>query len=54
MLRVWEASDDAVCDFYNVLWIERRDGVAYRRACGWVPKAISEAYASGPVEVKLG
>lgn len=22
------------CHFYNVLWIERKDGIAYRRACG--------------------
>lgn len=47
-------SDDALCHLYNVLWIERKDEVAYRRACGWVPKAIWEAYTSGPVEVKLG
>jgi Heterokaryon incompatibility protein (HET) len=45
---------DIVCEFYNVLWIERRDGIAYRRACGWVPKYIWEAYANGPVEIKLG
>jgi hypothetical protein len=43
-----------VCEFYNVLWIERIEGIAYRRACGWVPKHIWEAYATGPVEVKLG
>jgi len=45
---------EAVCEFYNVLWIEHRDGTAYRRACGWVPKHIWEAHATGPVEVKLG
>jgi hypothetical protein len=46
--------DVPVCEFYNVLWIERQDGVAYRRACGWVPKAIWEAHLTGPIEVKLG
>lgn len=42
------------CEFYNVLWIERVEGIAYRRACGWVPKHIWEAHATGPVDVKLG
>jgi hypothetical protein len=46
--------NEFICEFYNVLWIERRDGIAYRRACGWVPKHIWEAYAKNPVEVKLG
>jgi hypothetical protein len=45
---------DTICEFYNVLWIERKDGIAYRRACGWVLKHIWETYASGLVEVKLG
>ncbi|KAK5174510.1 uncharacterized protein LTR77_001590 [Saxophila tyrrhenica] len=49
-----EASNEEFCEFYNVLWIERIDGVEYRKACGWVPKYIWEAYATGPVEVKLG
>ena len=43
-----------VCEFYNVLWIERRDGVAYRRACGWVPKWVWEAHATETVDVTLG
>jgi hypothetical protein len=46
--------EEAVCEFYNVLWIERREGIACRRACGWVPKYIWEAHATGPVELKLG
>lgn len=46
--------EDGGCEFYNVLWIMRRDGVAYRKACGWVPKHVWEAYATGPVEIKLG
>lgn len=48
------APDTGICDFYNVLWIEYQNGIAYRRACGWVPKHIWEANASGPVEIKLG
>lgn len=43
-----------VCEFYNVLWIERSEGISYRRACGWVPKYIWEAHATAPMEVKLG
>lgn len=42
------------CEFYNVLWIERKDGVAYRRACGWVPKHVWESHGTGPIQVKLG
>tara|TARA_R110002003_G_scaffold112_7_gene9586 strand:- start:1201 stop:3813 length:2613 start_codon:yes stop_codon:yes gene_type:complete len=45
---------ELLCEFYNVLWIERKDGIAYRRACGWVPKHVWEAHATGPVEVRLG
>ncbi|EPE31837.1 hypothetical protein GLAREA_11919 [Glarea lozoyensis ATCC 20868] len=43
-----------VCEFYNVLWVEWKDGIAYRRACGWVPKCVWEANAKGPVIVKMG
>lgn len=43
-----------VCEFYNVLWVEYRDGVAYRRACGWVPRHVWEANAQGPVRITLG
>jgi hypothetical protein len=45
---------ELLCEFYNVLWIERKGGISYRRACGWVPKYIWEAHATGPVEVTLG
>lgn len=47
-------ANNALCEFYNVLWIERKNGVAYRRACGWVPKHVWEAHASGLVRTKLG
>lgn len=49
-----EDPEEAICEFYNVLWIEHKDGIAYRRACGRVPKYIWEAYATGPVDIKLG
>ncbi|KAH7080195.1 hypothetical protein BKA63DRAFT_464387 [Paraphoma chrysanthemicola] len=52
--RPSEVDEKILCEFYNVLWIERRDGMAYRRACGWVPKHVWEANATGPIEVKLG
>ncbi|KAI5865422.1 heterokaryon incompatibility protein-domain-containing protein [Durotheca rogersii] len=42
------------CHFYNVLWIERKDRIAFRRACGRVPRDIWEANASGPTHVVLG
>ena len=48
------APGGAVCQFYNVLWIQRKDGVAYRVACGWVPKYVWEAHSKGPVKVVLG
>jgi hypothetical protein len=46
--------EKVTCEFYNVLWIERKDGIAYRRACGWVPKYVWEAYATSPIEITLG
>ena len=45
---------EMICEFYNVLWVENRDGILYRRGCGWVPKLIWESIATGPVEIKLG
>ena len=45
---------EKICYFYNVLWIERRDGIAYRRACGHVPRDIWEANASEPIDIILG
>ncbi|EUC45494.1 hypothetical protein COCMIDRAFT_95381 [Bipolaris oryzae ATCC 44560] len=49
-----ESVGGAVCQFYNVLWIQRKEGVAYRVACGWVPKHVWEAHSKGPVKVVLG
>ncbi|KAH7378519.1 heterokaryon incompatibility protein-domain-containing protein [Cadophora sp. MPI-SDFR-AT-0126] len=49
-----EEDNNPLCEFYNVLWIERKGGIAYRKACGWVPKHIWEAHATGLVPIKLG
>jgi hypothetical protein len=40
--------------FFNVLWIERKGDVAYRRAAGRVPKAVWEENCSKPIKVVLG
>jgi hypothetical protein len=53
--HTWSRNEnDPLCEFYNVLWIEHKGGIAYRKACGWVPKYIWEAHAKGPVPIKLG
>ncbi|KAH7147098.1 heterokaryon incompatibility protein-domain-containing protein [Dactylonectria estremocensis] len=48
------AKGNEIYQFYNVLWIERKDGVAYRKAAGRVPKTIWEANCSSPARVVLG
>ena len=40
-----ESTGGNICEFYNVLWVEERDGVAYRKACGWIPKHIWDKHA---------
>lgn len=40
--------------FYNVLWIERVDGIAYRKAAGRVPKDVWEENCLEPTRVILG
>jgi ankyrin repeat protein len=40
--------------FYNVLWIERKGHIAYRRAAGRVPKVVWEESRSKPIKVILG
>ena len=45
---------DGMYRFYNVLWIERKGDIAYRRAAGRVPKAIWEANCTGPTKIILG
>jgi hypothetical protein len=40
--------------FYNVLWIEWENGIAYRKGAGRIVKAIWEARASEWVDLTLG
>ena len=41
-------------EFYNVLWVEWKDGVAYRRAHGRVEKGVWEGLEVEAVELVLG
>jgi len=41
-------------DFYNVLWIEWTDGIAYRKGVGFVTKAAWEAADRELIDVVLG
>lgn len=45
---------DRSIEFVNVLWIERRDGVAYRRALGHIVRNIWETQPKDVVDVVLG
>jgi len=49
-----EGSDGREYHFYNVLWVERKEGIAYRRAAGRVPKAIWDANCTPLTKVILG
>ncbi|KAK4197917.1 hypothetical protein QBC40DRAFT_256576 [Triangularia verruculosa] len=40
--------------FYNVLWIERKGGIAHRRAAGHVAKQVWEANCKEKSRVVLG
>jgi len=51
--RPWDI-DQGDYYFYNVLCIERKDGIAYRRAAGRVAKEIWESSGSEKVKVILG
>lgn len=48
------ASGNDIYHFYNVLWVERVDGVAYRRGAGRIKKDAWEAHCSEPSVVILG
>jgi len=41
-------------DFYNVLWIEWEDGIAFRKGIGRVEKSIWEAQPLEWIDVTLG
>lgn len=40
--------------YYNVLWIEQKEGIAYRQAAGRVRKESWEQHCSEPVRIVLG
>jgi hypothetical protein len=62
LVRLWhqhiwnrdEKDNNLLCEFYNVLWIEHKGSIAYRKAYSWVPKHIWEAHTTGLVPIKLG
>jgi hypothetical protein len=45
---------DGIEEYYNVLWIEWIDGIAYRRAVGQVTKEAWQAGDRELIDVKLG
>ena len=45
---------DGDYEFYNVLWIEWVDGIAYRKALGRVEKTAWDAAATKIISVTLG
>lgn len=49
-----ELKDVMVYEFYNVLWIEREDGVAFRKGAGRVWKFAWEKECSERVDIVLG
>jgi hypothetical protein len=49
-----DAGGEGVYHFYNVLWIDRQNDIAYRKAMGRVPKSIWEENCSKPMQVVLG
>lgn len=60
-LLEWELDEHPSADriedayeFYNVLWIRWRDGVAYRQVIGRVSTEIWDSLELEEVEVKLG
>jgi hypothetical protein len=49
-----EGPDGREYHFYNVLWVERKEGIAYRRAAGRVPKAIWDVNCTPLTKIVLG
>jgi hypothetical protein len=49
-----EGPDEWEYYFYNVLWVERKGEIAYRRAAGRVPKAIWDANCTPLTKIILG
>ncbi|KAF4949921.1 hypothetical protein FSARC_13342 [Fusarium sarcochroum] len=42
------------CQFYNVLWVTKKDGISYRVACGRIEEKTWVANQRGETEVVLG
>lgn len=57
-LHEWHLSEGPgyqyVYHFYNVLWIEWKDGIAYRRAIGCVKKSVWDAQNLEPIDSTPG
>jgi hypothetical protein len=45
---------EGLYEFYNVMWVERNNGIVYRKALGRVVKATWEAAALERIELTLG
>jgi hypothetical protein len=45
---------ERMLEFYNVLWIERKEGVCYRKALGIFQKDAWETTATVEIDVILG
>ncbi|EPE25152.1 heterokaryon incompatibility protein [Glarea lozoyensis ATCC 20868] len=52
----WEGGDSFthIKSFFNVMWVEWRDGVAYRKAVGRVEESVWRAVFSREIDVVLG
>jgi hypothetical protein len=51
--RARSHSKDDIIYFYNVLWIERKGDLAFRKAAGRVLKSAWDEHCSGPVDIVL-
>jgi hypothetical protein len=52
--REWEGKFRDLIDVYYVFWIERKDGVAYRKALGCVAKEAWDRIATEEIDLILG
>ena len=51
---IFSKPDKTVYEFYDVLWVEYEDGVAYRKAIGRVRKEVWDRETLGWVDITLG
>lgn len=52
-LDPWASDDRGVRYFYNVLWIERKEEIAYRKAAGHIPRRVWYSASLEKVRVVL-